>query len=138
MRKLAWLAIAVFTILIIVATLGAVNYANIGDTLGGFMQNTMVLPIRNFFVNLWNTIGTSGWYIVVATLVISLVGAAFWVPIAYNLFWKKAVMQKLLHRTPQTAPAYQSSPTTTIPVTQLQSAPTPQTPAPKEPEKEEK
>ena len=104
MRKLAWLALIIFIVIVVVATLGAVNYAGIGVAIGGFMQNTFILPIRNFFVNVWNTIGTSGWYIVLATLGISLIGAVFWVPIAYNLLWKKGFMEKVLHKTP--APNY--------------------------------
>ena len=123
MRKLAILAIIIFAVLLVVATLGAVNAYGIGDMIGGFMQSAVILPIRNFFVGLWGTIGTSGWYIVIATLVISLAGAAFWVPVFYNVIWKKGVNEKLLHRTPSVAPTYQAAPTATIPITNLQSAP---------------
>ena len=98
MRKLAWLALILFVVIVIVATLGAVNYAGIGDAIGGFMQNSLILPIRNFFVDGWNFIGTSGWYIVVAFLAISVFGAVFWVPVFYHIFIQKGIQQKLLHK----------------------------------------
>jgi hypothetical protein len=122
MRKLAWLLFIIFCVILVVATLGAINYAGIGDAIGGFTQNSLVLPIRNFFVDGWNFIGTSGWYIAVAFLAISVFGAVFWVPIVYNIFIKKGINEKILHRTPVTG--YQNQPSTTLPVTGLQSTPT--------------
>jgi len=126
MKKLAWLALAVFVILVVFITLGAVNYAGIGEATGSFMQNSFISPIRNYIVNAWLFLGTSGWYIAGAFIAISVFGAVFWVPIAYNLLWKKAISQKLLHRTPTVATPYQNAPSNPIPVTPpLQSEPTP-------------
>jgi hypothetical protein len=124
MRKLAWLAFFIFLALFTIAILGAINYAGIGDAIGGFTQNTLVLPVRNFFVDGWNFIGQSGWYIAVAVLAISAFGAVFWVPIAYNIFIKKGIQEKLLHRTGATSAPYQNQPSATLPVSGLQSTPT--------------
>lgn len=124
MRKLAYLAIFLLIGLVILVTLGITNYAGIGDAIGGFMRSSVIAPIRNFFVNGWLFIGTSGWYIAAAIVGIGM----FWIPFYYivlkGLFWNNLVQQKLLHKTATSKPLYQSTPSATIPITtSLQSAP---------------
>ena len=104
--------------------LGITNYAGIGDAVGGFMQNSIGSPIRTWAFDVYASIGTSGWYMLLSFMVISIFGAFFWIPIFYNIFLKKGLGEKVLHRTPSVQPNYQNQPdTTTIPVTNLQSQP---------------
>jgi hypothetical protein len=124
MRKLAYVAIILLVFFVVLITLGITNYAGVGETLGGFMHNSVVAPARNFIVNSWLFIGTSGWYILAAVVGIGM----FWIPFYFivlkGLFWDKLIQQKLLHNTATAAPTYQSAPVATIPVTNLQSSPT--------------
>ena len=124
MRKLAYVAIFLLIALVILITLGATNYAGVGDTLGGFMHTSLIAPVRNFIVGTWLFIGTSGWYILAAVVGIGL----FWIPFYFivikGLFWNKLIQEKLLHKAAESAPLYQSAPSAVIPVTELQSRPT--------------
>ena len=107
--------------------LGATNYAGIGDAIGDTMSNSVVAPMRNFFVDGWISIGTSGWYILAATVTIAIFGGFFMVFIVYGLFWQKGIQGKLLHKdTSAPKEAWQQErPSTTIPMTpDLQSRPT--------------
>ena len=135
MRKLAYVAIIILIALVILITLGATNYAGVGDTLGGFMHTSLIAPVRNFIVGTWLFIGTSGWYILAAVVGIGL----FWIPFYFivikGLFWDNLIQKKLLHHTATQAQSYQSAPTSTIPITGLQSSPS-QTPVQAPPEKQ--
>jgi hypothetical protein len=124
MRKLAWLAIVLFGLFVVLLTLGITNYAGIGDAIGGFMQSSVIAPVRNFAVDSWLFIGTSGWYILAAIVGIGMIWIPFYYVVIKGLFWNKLVQEKMLHHTAATAPTYQSAPAATIPVTNLQSSPT--------------
>jgi hypothetical protein len=137
MRKIAYLAIILLVCFVILITLGVTNYYGIGDTLGGFMQSSVIAPVRNFIVDGWLFIGTSGWYILAAVVAIGMFWIPFYAIVIKGLFWNKLIQQKVLHNTPSATPQYQSAPTTTIPITGLQSSPS-QTPAPVEPKPETK
>ena len=124
MKTISYILIIAFLALFTLAILGATNYAGIGDSLGSFMHTNLMLPLRNIGVDTWNLAGTSGWYVIIGFLIISLFGAAFWVPVVYGVFWKKGISEKVLHRTPSVQPTYQNQPQSTIPLTNLQSQPT--------------
>jgi len=124
MKTISYLLIIAFLALFTLAILGATNYAGIGTAIGDMMATSVVAPLRNLAVNSWISIGASGWYIVISVLTISIIGALFWVPIVYGIFWKKLISEKVLHRTPTMTPTYQNQPQSTIPITNLQSQPT--------------
>lgn len=126
MKKLAWIALILLIVGVVVVTLGATNYGGFGTAMGDAFNNSFALPIRNWAIDTWLFIGQSGWYILAATLTISILGGFFMVFIVYGLFWKKGIQERLLHRTSHVAPTYQSQPSTVIPVTNLQSTPTPE------------
>jgi len=83
--------------------LGVTNYGGFGDMVGNAMQTSFVMPIRNWVVNTWVVIGSSGWYILVTVLTISVVGGLVMVVIVYGLFWQKLIQQKLLKKTAESA-----------------------------------
>jgi len=124
-KSVAILAVVLLILIVVVVTLGAINYAGIGDTLGGFFGNSIAAPIRNFFVDSWNFIGTSGWYILAAGIGLTLFGAFFWIPVVWNLGVQKGLKEKVLHKAPKQAPAFQSQPDVAIPISGLQNKPTP-------------
>ena len=111
---------------VVVVVLGATNYGGIGDAIGDTMANSFVAPIRNLAVDNWLLIGTSGWYILAASLTIAIAGGLFMVFIVYGLFWQKGIQGKLLHKTNSAPEAWQQErPSTTIPMTSdMQSRPT--------------
>ena len=125
MKAISYILIIGFLALFALAILGLTNYAGIGDSLGGFMQTSLMLPLRDTGVGGWNYFGTSGWLVIIGFLIISLFGAAFWVPVFYGLFLKKGLYEKVLHKTSTVQPTFQNQPqSTTIPLTNLQSQPT--------------
>lgn len=99
MRKLAILGLILFTIGVIIITLGITNYGGVGTWLGDLVHGSILQPARNFIVDKWLIIGTSGWYILATALGISIIGGLFMVFIAYGLFWQKLIQQKILHKT---------------------------------------
>ena len=102
-RKLAILALILLIDGTIVITLGATNYMGFGEYVGGAIQNSVATPIRNFIVEKWLVIGTSGWYILATVVGISVVGGLFMIVIIYGLVWQKLIQQKLLGKTVQPA-----------------------------------
>lgn len=138
MRKLAWLAIILLIFFVVFLTLGLTNYMGVGESVGGFMHGSIIAPIRNFIVDGWLFIGTSGWYILATVVVIGMCWIPFYYIVIKGFFWNTVIQQKVLHNTPQTAPAYQSAPQAAIPITGLQSSPSQQTtPAPEQEKKTE-
>jgi len=116
MRKLAWFLLILLVVATVVITLGITNYAGIGTSLGGILHNSILNPTRNFIVDKWLFIGTSGWYILATVLGIGIVGGLFLIFIAYGLFWQKLVQEKIRHKTTQpakTAPSSQPAPAPT-------------------------
>lgn len=99
MRKLAILGLILLIVGTIVITLGITNYGGVGTWLGDLVHGSIMQPARNFIVDQWLFIGTSGWYILAAGLGISIIGGLFMVFIMYGLFWQKLIQQKILHKT---------------------------------------
>ena len=124
MKAISYILLIAFLALFALAILGATDYAGIGTAIGDMMATSVVAPLRDLAVNSWISVGASGWYIIISVLTISIIGALFWVPIAYGIFWKKLISEKVLHRTPSVQPTYQNQPQSTIPLTNLQSQPT--------------
>jgi hypothetical protein len=79
------IALAVFL------TLCITNYGNVGTGISDFLWANGFLPARNFFVGSWITIGSSGYYILLTVLGISLAGFFFWGTIVYKLVWQKGI-----------------------------------------------
>lgn len=126
MKKLAWLALIIFIFLVVFITLGATNYMGIGDTIGTTLHESFLNPARNYIVNTWLFIGTSGWYILGAIVGIGLIWVPVWAIVIKGLFWNKLIQQKILHRDPQGASngGFQNAPSNVIPITGMQSTPT--------------
>lgn len=136
MRKLAILMFILLIAATIIVTLGATNYAGFGTWLGDSVHGSVLQPSRNFIVDNWLLIGSSGWYILAAVLSISIIGGLFLVFIVYGLFWHKLIQQKILHKTlPSSTPLAPMQRTTT---TNLSPTPEPiATTQPLAPEKKE-
>ena len=130
MRKLAIFALILLIVATIVITLGATNYGGFGDMVGNAMQTSFVMPIRNWVVNTWILIGSSGWYILAAVLTISIVGGLVMVVIVYGLFWQKLIQQKLLKKTAESAGVVPMQRTLSTPISAAEVPPV-------EPKKEE-
>jgi len=103
-RKLAIFLVGLLIASVVLITLGATDYAGIGTWFGNQMHQSVLSPARNWVVNTWALIGSSGWYILAAVLTISVVGGLVMVVIVYGLFWQKIIQQKILKKTPGSTP----------------------------------
>lgn len=136
MRKLAYVGIIILVLMVVLITLAAINYGGFRDWAYAGIQGSMLMPIHDFVVNTWIGIGAAGFtWIAAASVGIGILGIIVGVGFFYAIVWQKLIQQKLLHKTAQGAAGggFQSAPTTTIPITGLQNAPTNiPPPAPKE------
>ena len=124
MRKLAILGIIVLIAIVVVITIAATN-APFRDGIYNFAAGTLLMPIHDFVVTTWISVGQAGFtWIAVTSIIITVFGVFFGYFICYGLLYKKVIQGKILHTSPTHPVGYQSSPTQTIPITGLQSTPT--------------
>jgi len=134
MRKLAIILIALLVIVTVLVTVAVIDKP-FRDGLYGFAEGTFLMPMHNFVVSTWVSIGTLGFtYIMAASIAITIVGFLFGYFVIYAFFYKRIYQGKIKGGTSGGGFSHQDSPSGAgfIPMASQQNAPIKTSAPPKE------